>query len=73
MSARICAVRDCGVKIRAGYLMCGAHWRMIPLKEQRAVNRAWRTLLAGGGLGPYNLVVKLALRAVEAEIARSLP
>lgn len=36
-----CAAMGCQAPIKPGHLMCAAHWRMVPLQQQRAVNRAW--------------------------------
>lgn len=34
-----CAV--CTAQIKPAFLMCVAHWRLVPLAEQKALNTTW--------------------------------
>jgi hypothetical protein len=40
----VCHARGCHTAIKPELLMCGAHWRAVPLKIQRAV---WATYRPG--------------------------
>lgn len=37
-----CHARDCAVPVKPELLMCLKHWRMVPVKLQRAVWRYYR-------------------------------
>lgn len=39
---RRCPVASCGRTVRAGHLMCAAHWREVPKALQRNVWTYWR-------------------------------
>jgi hypothetical protein len=42
-----CPVEGCKNSVKAGHLMCLAHWRLVPQRLQRAVNRTWRAYQRG--------------------------
>lgn len=34
--------QPCQRTVRAGHLMCPAHWRLVPAPQRRAVTAAWK-------------------------------
>lgn len=46
----VCAITNCGKKIRVEMLMCRDHWRRVPLVLQRILFRVWRNARAAGGV-----------------------
>lgn len=41
-------VDQCTRSVRAGYLMCGGHWRQVPKDVQNRVWRTWRAFNRDG-------------------------
>lgn len=78
---RTCPVPDCETEIRPGFLMCKPHWKMVPRREQRAVHRTWRAFIntpasevpKRNEFAAYRNAVDAAMKAIETEIARSMP
>lgn len=52
-----CAV--CPRLLRTGYLMCLEHWQLVPLEEQRQVNRTWAVSKRTHGRSGYAACVHL--------------
>jgi hypothetical protein len=44
MTAHFCHARNCTVRCKPEFLMCGRHWGLVPAKLQRAV---WATYRSG--------------------------
>jgi hypothetical protein len=60
-----CPPKGCTRQVRDDLLMCGEHWRMVPVHLQRAVWAAWRRG-AGRGDGELVLAQAAAIEAVDA-------
>ncbi|MGN6385726.1 MAG: hypothetical protein ACTHMT_05745 [Verrucomicrobiota bacterium] len=58
MTQHTCKAPGCSKVISSRFLMCPVHWAQVPLRLQRAVNRAW----SGGDASDY-----LAARAAAIE------
>lgn len=37
-----CPIPNCTATVAPGKLLCCAHWKRVPFKQQMAVQRAWR-------------------------------
>lgn len=69
MSSHTCPVARCSTTVPDHLLMCGPHWRSVPLELQRAVYRAYRR---GDGVGTEALAdaQQAAIAAVNAAVIR---
>ena len=55
----------CGRSVRAGHLMCGPCWSLVPGPIQKAVYRTWRAFNAGTGeWEPYATAREAAIASV---------
>lgn len=68
-----CAV--CSKPINRGLLMCAPHWRLVPPREQAAVNSTFRAMTRAarepGGIQTvmaYRQAREAAIRAVESQV-----
>lgn len=63
----VCAVPECGVRIKTAFLMCGCHWRAVPLFMKRRVYAAYDQWLKGAiGLDHLRAVQVRAVGSVAA-------
>lgn len=67
VTTHLCPARGCPREVPAHLLMCGPHWRIVPLPLARAVNRAYD---GPGSVGTPALVAaqRAAIRHVNATI-----
>ena len=63
-----CRIDGCDTQIRAEFLMCHGHWRLVPFFLQDEVNKQYRRWQKSGTELPspeYQRAVKIALDAVQ--------
>lgn len=65
-----CFVNGCEERIPARWLMCTAHWDMVPTEAQFEVYSTLRTWQQGGDPHAYIAAIKRAAAAVADKVAR---
>lgn len=76
-SSPACPVTGCSRARQVGHLLCGDHWRGLPLPLQRGVWRAWRAVKnrqpsAAEALNRYRSVAEAAIKEAELNDAEDI-